>query len=373
MEQMLKFLHLNDEKAIEASKLILKYQQSHPLAIHKLIDLFLLMSDEKKCCDIIKFLLKNKSLDSEAINIQIINKLLEFMKRKDSLIRLHTIQILNELTKSEIRELIDYEEKIFSLIESLFFPEEIEKLINFILVNKNDFDPMTGHSIALIFNRVTQLEILNILVANLKDYTADKVQDDDLGVYMFAHEIVWHCAQHMSYPEFYHAWNSPALITSSETPKNLPAGNTSTVQVLEEQIRDLGELLKELQPTQETYPIVINAEPLEDETDNTAIAQELCNQIYQTVFPDDENIPEVNNHPQLKRLIPKLKKQLNTQHIALILYQCEPNSDLISFCRKLTNDLHVAFITTQKIEPPLAGFPDQPNLISILQNWLSEI
>jgi len=130
--------------------------------------------------------------------------------------------------------------------------------------------------------------------------------------------------------------------------------------------------LKELQPTQKTSPIVINSQPLEDETDNTAIAQELCNQIYQTVFPNDENIPEVNNHAQLKRLIPKLKKHLNTQHIALILYQCEPNTDLISFCRKLANDLHIAFITTQNIEAPLASFPDQPNLISILQNWLSE-
>ncbi len=29
------------------------------------------------------------------------------------------------------------------------------------------------------------------------------------------------------------------------------------------------------------------------------------------------------------------------------------------------------FITTQKIESPLAGFPDQPNLVSLLQNWLS--
>ncbi|MCG5059388.1 MAG: NACHT domain-containing protein [Limnoraphis sp. WC205] len=214
-------------------------------------------------------------------------------------------------------------------------------------------------------NKIQFLEIF-------KKYYLEQEDIDIFWRFDAYYQLLWYCSQHMTYPEFYHAWNSPALITSSETPKNLPAGNTSTVQVLEEQIRDLGELLKELQPTQKTFPIVINAEPLEDETDNTAIAQELCNQIYKTVFPDDENIPEVNNHPQLKRLIPRLKKHLNTQHIALILYQCEPNSDLISFCRKLTNDLHVAFITTQKIEPPLAGFPDQPHLVSILQNWLSE-
>ncbi len=182
-------------------------------------------------------------------------------------------------------------------IGALSNPDVIHKLINLILITEN---LATRHEIAICLTQITQLEILNILVANFKNYTADQVRDDDAWLYMASHDIVWHCAQHMSYPEFYYAWNSPALITSSETPKSLPAGNTSTVQVVEEQIRDLGEILKELQPTQKIYPIVINAEPLEGETDNTAIAQELCNQIYQAVFPDDENIPEVNNHSQLK-------------------------------------------------------------------------
>lgn len=58
---------------------------------------------------------------------------------------------------------------------------------------------------------------------------------------------------------------------------------------------------------------------LENLTDESAIAQELCNQLYDAIFPDEE-IPNVNNAPELKRLFPKFKTQLNTPSLALVIY-----------------------------------------------------
>jgi hypothetical protein len=171
-----------------------------------------------------------------------------------------------------------------------------------------------------------------------------------------------HCAQNMPYPDFYRAWRGN---------DNIPIGDSSIAQTLEKQFTSIAE---QLQPTAKTYPIVINAQALEGETDTSAIAQELCNQIHLTAFPDELEIPEVSNAPQLKRLIPQIKKQVQKQNLALILDKCEQNQEQVTFCRKLSDVLHIAWITNQPLEPPLRGFlPNQPNLLSAIQSWIDEI
>jgi hypothetical protein len=157
----------------------------------------------------------------------------------------------------------------------------------------------------------------------------------------------------MTYPEFYYAWHG------------------DSIQTLEKQVVDI---LSQLQPTDKAHPIPIDAYPLENETDKEEIAQEICNQIYQQLFPENDNIPTVNNASQLKRLIPQIKTHLNAQNIAFILQNCEPNPSLIKFCHKLTNAVSIACLTDAPLEPPLRGFPpNQPNLKSALETWLNEL
>ena len=143
-------------------------------------------------------------------------------------------------------------------------------------------------------------------------------------------------AKCLDYPEFYQAWY----------------GHPEIAQTLNQQILDLP---SQLQTTEKTYPLIINAQSLEDETDNSSIAQELCNQIYAIAFPDD-NIPEINNAPQLKRLIPNIKKQLGTKNLALIFHNREPNETLIKFCKKLTDSVHIKWITEQSIKIGIKRF-----------------
>jgi HEAT repeat protein/energy-coupling factor transporter ATP-binding protein EcfA2/DNA-binding Xre family transcriptional regulator len=174
-------------------------------------------------------------------------------------------------------------------------------------------------------------------------------------IYKFCESFLWSRVQNMTYPDFYRAWHS----------------EPSSIQALENQFIDIA---SPLQSTDKTYPIVINAQALQGETDTSAIAQELCNQIYLTAFPDELEIPEVSNAPQLKRLIPQLKKQLQKQNLALILDKCKPNQAQVTLCGKLTDVLHIAWITNQPIEPPLKGFPpEQANLLSAIQSWIDEI
>ena len=184
-------------------------------------------------------------------------------------------------------------------------------------------------------------------------------------------QLMWHCAQNMTYLDFYQALHSQLLTLYPETPDDITVDDSPTVQALNNQFTDIA---SQLQSTDKTYCIVINAQALEGETDTSAIAQELCNQIYLTAFPDELEIPEVSNAPQLKRLIPKIKKQLQKQNLALILDKCELNQAQVTFCRKLSDVLHIAWITNQPLEPPLRGFlPNQPNLLSAIQSWIDEI
>ncbi|MEP0780257.1 hypothetical protein NDI39_21875 [Microcoleus sp. ZQ-A2] len=219
-----------------------------------------------------------------------------------------------------------------------------------------------------VANNLKQIPPSNLLsaaVASLKDCLQDEECDED------CYAVLWYCAQNMSYLDFYEAWHSQPTISHPEAPDNIPVGNFSTTKALENQFTDRA---SQLQPTDKTYPIVINAQAVEGETDTSAIAQELCNQIYLTAFPDELEIPEVSNAPQLKRLIPKIKKQLQKQNLALILDKCEPNQEQVTFCRKLSDVLHIAWITNQPLEPPLRGFlPNQLNLLSAIQSWIDEI
>lgn len=134
-----------------------------------------------------------------------------------------------------------------------------------------------------------------------------------------------------------------------------------------------GQLLT-VQATAQLYPLLINAKVLDGETERNAIAQEICNQIYFTAFPEDDEIPEVSNAPQLRRLIPQFKKRLSRRNLALILLACQPTTELIRLLTQLTDMLFVGIVTEQLIDPPLHRFsPMRQGLAEIIQSWINQI
>jgi len=125
----------------------------------------------------------------------------------------------------------------------------------------------------------------------------------------------------------------------------------------------------------QTYPLPINIQSLADETNTSAIYQELCTLIYSLALPDTD-IPTVSNFAQLKQQIINAKKQLQKPHLALILHDCKPHPPLLTCCRKIADaklGLHILWITDEPLEAPLRGFPpSQDNLLGVIQNWLEE-
>ncbi|WP_377475445.1 MAG: HEAT repeat domain-containing protein [Microcoleus anatoxicus] len=200
-------------------------------------------------------------------------------------------------------------------------------------------------------------------VSGLKNCLTSQDLKKSFNRYNNCYQVIWDGAQNMTYPEFYQAWHTQ--------PTNSPIPDTHR------QNTDIPTLLKQLQPTDKTCPVPLNIRALEGETDTSAIAQELCTQLYQTIFPADTDIPAIRNAPEFKRLIPQLKNRLQKQHIALILHSCPCEDALSSFTRKLADShmgIHIAWITDTPLELPLTGFAaDADDLFDAVHNWIEAI
>ena len=165
----------------------------------------------------------------------------------------------------------------------------------------------------------------------------------------YSYQILWKCAQTLSYPEFYQAWHA------TTTPETTPIGDTPTSQQLN--LQHLPNLL----PSEYLY---LNPETL-NHYNTSELSQELCNLIYHRLqqYP----IPEVNSIPQLKRhLIPLIDQ--NPQ-LTLIFGESNPSETLLSLCQQLNPTIPTAWITENPIANLQTFSPNQPNLIEVILNW----
>lgn len=194
-------------------------------------------------------------------------------------------------------------------------------------------------------------------------------------------ELLWHCSQNMTYPEFYCAWHSQPVNSHPESPDNIPIGNSPAAQSLK--VRNLD--FNQLQATPQTYPLPVNTKALEDDTDQAVISQNLCNKIYKhrsVSIPGKP--PDAHNAAELQQNLFFIQEKLKRSNLALVFYSQSANGhfqesskQVISLCQRLADSdvgLYVGLITNQPVDPPLKGFPsEQPDLFSAIQSWIEEI
>ncbi len=243
--------------------------------------------------------------------------------------------------------------------------ELLYAIINLIPKNRDHLTSFAAReSLKQFLMRSNKHDFFSIIIQNLKPY----VNQRELDPYGSCLEIIEYCVENMDYAEFYTAWLFPT--SHRDASDNIASPNSHLVNIWELQFT---KIISQLQPTEKTYPLTLNLKTLQNETDIIEISQEICNQIYFTACPENPEIPQINNAPQLKSKIPQIKKHLQTENLALIINNCEPNQEMIKFCNKLTDVLHIAFITEQPLEAPLKGFPNQSNLLNVIQHWINEI
>jgi HEAT repeat protein len=70
------------------------------------------------------------------------------------------------------------------------------------------------------------------IVTLFKDYLSNDTRNNDFWRYSSGYELIWQCAQNMSYPEFYQAWHTQLTPTHPEILEITPVGSTPFTQSL---------------------------------------------------------------------------------------------------------------------------------------------
>jgi transcriptional regulator with XRE-family HTH domain/energy-coupling factor transporter ATP-binding protein EcfA2 len=323
----------------------------------------------------------NVTLSQEQYNELKVNILIEFCPTNFN----HISLLTDFLLKGNLEETLDfriknpyYPDRYLPTTVGRYQPKEVILIINeewdsnktwmyYQLISQYQPKDIKNKAELALHNlqKTDKSEFLQEIVYRLKPaFASYESLDSSSERIKLCFKALWHCAKNLTYQDFVKAWFRSNI--HPEVAEYTSLGKTTFTQKLDQQYVSYQESLK---PTNKTYPIVISLKSVEDETDQSAIAQELCNQIYQVAFPN-EIIPEVNNAPQFKRFIPQIKAQLNTQQLSIIIQEGTPNETLIKFCDKLTDVIHFKWITEQPIK---YGIPPQENLVNLLQNWLNEI
>ncbi|MEG5055327.1 NACHT C-terminal alpha/beta 1 domain-containing protein [Microcoleus sp. B13-B4] len=144
-------------------------------------------------------------------NFEVIDKMIEIIQiNKDNILRHICIEILVKIETSSKQSII-------------------EKLVNLIVNLK---DSQIQWSIAAALQQITHKPQLQRLVFGLKDYVEDAVAKSDHNLYIIAHSVLWHCANHLSYTEFSDACCVQPSFTDLEAFENISIANSSTPQLL---------------------------------------------------------------------------------------------------------------------------------------------
>jgi energy-coupling factor transporter ATP-binding protein EcfA2 len=141
-----------------------------------------------------------KSCNQRYIRMRIIFRLSEIINRKPEMLSSIT-QLTNEMEDEEVFELVAWligqtSMGDFNSVESLI--DIFEKSQKYLTLEE------TSKSL----KKVDQESLLCLLVNNLKQFLSLNFYNHQPLKYSFAFEIMWSCAQKMSYPTFYKAWHS---------------------------------------------------------------------------------------------------------------------------------------------------------------------
>ena len=352
------------EIQILASKTLAKIRNNSPILIELLLDFMKSEINEYKKLQAAKIL---ANIDSnKLLTIKTITNIIDKCSINHFYLILDSVETLAFIDPIHPKIIFNLE-KILQVYPKLgWIVQDVIHILSDIVNDNNDaldillnlfFDEQYDFDAIRAIQNIQKKDLLLQVVKRISEHIYQRIYTQHNKHYNKFDEVLWHCAQNMTYPEFYRAWH----------------GEPSLIQNLETQFTYIHSHLSQLQPTEKTYPLTLNLKTLENETDIIEISQEICNQIYFTACPENPEIPQINNAPQLKSKIPQIKKHLQTENLALIINNCEPNQEMIKFCNKLTDVLHIAFITEQPLDAPLKGFPNQPNLLNAIQHWINEI
>ncbi|MDJ0731665.1 MAG: HEAT repeat domain-containing protein [Crocosphaera sp.] len=200
------------------------------------------------------------------------------------------------------------------------------------------------------------------VVSQLRDHLLEKSLPDNSPVY----QVIWHCAQHLSYQTFREAWHQRSLPVKVALSSQTPQPETTDTLTLFEQLQ---QRLNKTSNVELTQIIWIDSRRFID-PDNPAI--DIYDQMLeQGCSAFDHGLPETLSK---LRLYWHLLQKNSTKSPLILLFHDDPNSSLSSHLLKSLAKFNgiIAVITRQESSELSVFSPDDPQLSQTLINWLKQ-
>ena len=95
-------------------------------------------------------------------------------------------------------------------------PYPIADLTKFILTCEDKSRQETAAF--FLITKMTETQQMEGVVTALKNCLSDKTYENDFDRFKNSYKVIWHCAQNLPYPTFYHAWHHPTTTPHPEVP-----------------------------------------------------------------------------------------------------------------------------------------------------------
>ena len=282
-------------------------------------------------------------------NFEVIDKIIDILQiNKDNILRDICIEILIK-------------------IETLSQQSIVDKLVH-LTVNLKDSE--IQWFLARELQQITHKAQLQMLVFGLKDYVEDAVAKSDCNLYIITYSLLWHCANHLSYAEFYDACCVQPSCTDLEALENISVANSSTAQYLNivEQLSVLQSAVSHNEELNQAVQMIYIDGSEFNPSDNPAT--HIYIQMVEQGCPErQEGIP--TTMPLLKAYW-RLNLRNLEKRVALVFYNSKIDRE---FSEPFLTALSafggtIAIITDRPCDNVKRISPNDPNLIDAVLKWL---
>ncbi|HEY9808894.1 MAG TPA: HEAT repeat domain-containing protein [Halomicronema sp.] len=251
--------------------------------------------------------------------------------------------------------------------------KSIDALVDLLAQTK---DESTGWRVAYSLQKILEDKKQFLpAVTRLKNYFTSETYESNFDLYEKTFKLIFHCAQNLTYPDFYTAWHYQPP-THPEMQDITGTGITPTTQHY-----NLENLPQILTQTLNNHPEINNKiKLLIIDASKFLDPENPASEIYDQML--DQNCPErQNGEPEtlqnLKTYCSQLRRQLQ-QNLVFIYYE-KPSTPLPQgFSQTFLNDLTKfdtpVCILSEKTDIPLQTFnPTDPNLIENIIGWITAL
>jgi len=212
-----------------------------------------------------------------------------------------------------------------------------------------------------------------LVVSGLKEYIQDEVYRNDFERFKHCYDVLWHCAQNMTYPNFYQAWHQQEGVEKTTTSDSQTLNQANLPQSLQSAIANDPQL------SQVIHLICIDGSQF---IERDRPATEIYDQMLDQNCPECGTVPETM--PALKLYWNSLKRN-SDKRVVLVFYSSSTDTTLdegtalpCPYSSAFLTDLskfgrEICVITEQRFEHiPLKFFaPSQP--IADIVQWIRAI